>query len=349
MKKLLLLFAIIILVFSGCKDSEPNSVLLPTLTTTTINEITQTTATCGGVITADAGLNVTVRGICWGITDNPTITTNKTTDGVGVGTFSSLLVGLTPGTTYFVRAYATNSAGTAYGNSNTFTTKPAIVYGSMTDIDGNNYKTITIGTQTWMAENLRTTKYNNGDLIGTTTTPTQNISSDRDPRYQWAYNGDETKVAKYGRLYTWWVAHETTSTIISGSGTIIVNHNIAPTGWHVSTDTDWTTLKSYLVTNGIVNMAKALSATTDWLISSTDGNVGNDLSKNNSTGFSAIPCGMRYSTGGYDDLGSYAYWWSTSSDTNGQAWGSIIGYNYYSPEKLSREYAYGFSVRCIKN
>src|SRR4030043_1346528 len=76
---------------------------------------------------------------------------------------------------------------------------------TVTDIDGNMYNTVTIGTQTWMQENLKVTKYNNGDLIGTTSPPTLDISGEIAPEYQWAYNGNDTNVATYGLLYTWYV------------------------------------------------------------------------------------------------------------------------------------------------
>jgi len=205
-----------------------------------------------------------------------------------------------------------------------------------------------------MAENLRTTKYANGDLIKTTKTPNENISGERDPRYQWAYNGDETKVAKYGRLYTWWAARRTTITETNAQGTSTTIHDIAPSGWHVASDADWTTLYSYLVTSGIVHVSKSLAATTDWQVITTmseytTGDVGYDLSKNNSTGFSAIPCGIRDPSGSFSDLGSYSYWWSTTDYGNKEAWMNVIGYNYGNPEKFHRDYQTGLSVRCVKD
>ena len=234
------------------------------------------------------------------------------------------------------------------------TASKPIVYGSVTDVDGNNYKTIILGTQTWMAENLRTTKYRNGDLIETTKTPNENISGERDPRFQWAYNGDETKVSKYGRLYTWWAARLTTITVTNAQGTSTTIHNIAPEGWHVASDADWTTLYSYLTTSGIAHVAKSLATTTNWTTFTdmpeyTSDYVGNDLSKNNSTGFSALPCGIRDPSGSFNDLGSYSYWWSTTDYMNKQAWISVIGYNYGSPEKFGKEYSFGLSVRCVKD
>ncbi len=94
----------------------------PTVTTASVISITQTTATSGGNVTSDGGTTVTARGVCWNTSPNPTTANSKTTDGSGTGAFVSSLTGLTPGTPYYVRAYATNSVGTAYGNEVSFTT-----------------------------------------------------------------------------------------------------------------------------------------------------------------------------------------------------------------------------------
>ena len=102
------------------------------------------------------------------------------------------------------------------------------------DVDNNYYSIVNIGTQTWMVDNLKTTKYRNGDAIGTTTSTS--IPNDATSKYQWAYNKSESNVAIYGRLYTWWAATD--------------SRNIAPIGWHVATDAEWATLQSYLIANG---------------------------------------------------------------------------------------------------
>ena len=95
---------------------------------------------------------------------------------------------------------------------------------SLQDIDGNVYdNTVTIGTQIWMTENLRTTRYSNGDSIGTTTL---DISGESTPKYQWAYDGNESNVATYGRLYTWYAVTD--------------SRNVCPVGWHVPSDAEWT-------------------------------------------------------------------------------------------------------------
>ena len=125
-KKLFLpiLFVISTVIFSNCKK-EPELVgvapILPTLITTAITSITETTAQSGGNINADGGAPVTARGVCWSTSANPTTTNNKTADGSGKGVYSSSISGLTTGVTYYVRAYATNSAGTSYGNEISFT------------------------------------------------------------------------------------------------------------------------------------------------------------------------------------------------------------------------------------
>ena len=105
-----------------------SSAILPTISTTTATLITATTASSGGNILSDGGATITTRGICWDTLPNPDITGNHSTDGTGTGTFVSAIAGLTPSTTYHIRAYATNTAGTAYGADSTFTTAPRDVY-----------------------------------------------------------------------------------------------------------------------------------------------------------------------------------------------------------------------------
>ncbi|MDD3280321.1 MAG: FISUMP domain-containing protein, partial [Bacteroidales bacterium] len=191
-----ILFALSSAFLTNCKEDAT----IPVVSTNEVTAVTDTTATSGGVISSDGGANVTARGVCWSTSQNPTIADNKTTDGTGTGSFTSAITGLTANTTYYVRAYATNSAGTGYGSEMSFTTLEG-KYGTMTDIDGNTYKTVKIGTQTWMAENLKVTKYNDGTSIP--------IVSDS---AAWSvlttgaycnYENEQCSVAIYGRLYNW--------------------------------------------------------------------------------------------------------------------------------------------------
>jgi uncharacterized protein (TIGR02145 family) len=111
-------------------------------------------------------------------------------------------------------------------------TQPDKKPSTVTDGDGNIYGKVIIGTQVWLTENLKTTKYRNGDLIGTTTPAGLDIYDEVTPKYQWAYAGNEDNVATYGRLYTWYAITDT--------------RNVCPTGWHVPSDAEWLTLENYL-------------------------------------------------------------------------------------------------------
>ncbi|MCX6258259.1 MAG: hypothetical protein NTW49_10260, partial [Bacteroidia bacterium] len=135
-----LIVSVILLILSNsCKKDETGPV--PLLTTNNVTNITFNSATCGGSITSDEGSTVTARGVCWNTSGNPTITDSHTSDGIATGSFTSSLTGLIASTTYFVRAYATNGNGTGYGSTRSFTTLEIV-----TDIDGNVYHTVNIGT-----------------------------------------------------------------------------------------------------------------------------------------------------------------------------------------------------------
>jgi uncharacterized protein (TIGR02145 family) len=232
-----------------------------------------------------------------------------------------------------VRAYATSSAGTGYGGVYQITTLVATP--NVTDIDGNVYHTITIGTQVWMVENLKTTKYNDGTAIPLVTDNTA-WSTLSTPAYCW-YNNDATTYKNmYGALYNWYAVNTA---------------KLAPTGWHVPTDTEWTKLENYVSTNlgTSGSVAEALAATTNWATIGGDG-IGNNLSKNNSTGFSALPGGYRYDNVTFSDVGYEGYWWSSSESNTSHAWSRSM--NYYNSD-VYRYSVYlktgGFSVRCLRD
>lgn len=240
------------------------------ISTNPVMNLAVTTATCGGNVTSDGGLTVTERGVCWSTDPNPTTANNKTTNGTGSGTFTSLLTDLTAGTTYYIRAYAINSASTTYGNEISFTTQ---ISAQVTDFDGNIYNTVTIGTQTWMKENLKTTHYANGDAIPYNSvlgTWTSLITG----AYTWYSFDYPSKGSVYGALYNGY--------------SVIDSRNVCPTGWHVSTDADWTTLTSYLGGVTVAGGKMKETGITHWASPNTGAT--------NESGFSALPGGQRFSS-----------------------------------------------------
>lgn len=205
------------------------------------------------------------------------------------------------------------------------------------DIDGNVYQTVTIGTQVWMVENLKTTKYRNGDPIPNVTDDTEwsNLTTGA----QCNYNNDAAIGNKYGKLYNWYAVSD--------------GRNIAPTGWHVPSDAEWTTLENYVAANlgTSGSVAKALASKTDWASSTDAGAVGNDLTKNNSSGFTALPGGYRYGYGGFSSIGFNGYWWTSTEGSSDYAWNRNLGC--YDPV-VGRSSNYGyegrvFSVRCVRD
>jgi uncharacterized protein (TIGR02145 family) len=241
---------------------------------------------------------------------------------------------LTGGTTYYVRAYATNSSGTGSGDQVSFTTVPPInfnpnlTYGTVSDIEGNIYKTIQIFSQIWMAENLKVTKYQNGDLIGTTTRYADyDISNEISPKYQWAYYGDESNVNTYGRSYTWFAVTD--------------RRNVCPTGWHVPTLIEWTTLTTYLGGYGVAEDKLKETGTTNWLAP--------NKGATNSSGFTALPSGFRSSNGAFNLVGQIGGWWSSTESSTTYAYYPYILYDYGIVFRSDTNKKTGFSVRCLKD
>jgi uncharacterized protein (TIGR02145 family) len=201
--------------------------------------------------------------------------------------------------------------------------------GTVTDADGNVYQTVRIGNQVWTAENLRTTKFNDGASIGSA--------------YHFYNNTtDAAAKKKWGALYEW-------SAVKTGK--------LAPAGWHVPTNAEWDTLQNYLIAQGYNydgttsenKIAKSMAATTDWQTCSEPGALSNDLSINNASGFSALPAGWRYWSGNvFKDQNSNAYWWTATAR---DATYSYICSLWYINYNLDRTYMtlIECSVRLVRN
>ena len=318
---------------------------LPTVITTSVTAITSSTATSGGNVSSDGGATVTARGVCWSTSPNPTVSNSHTTNGSGTGSFTSSLTGLTAGVTYYLRAYATNSVGTAYGNQVSFTTTFTCGTSTLTDRDGNTYNTVQIGTQCWMKENLRTTKYADGTAIS------QGSSTSTTTPYWYYPNNSSSNKPTYGLLYNWKaVMRNSSSSSANPSGV----QGVCPTGWHVPSDAEWTQLTDYVSSQsqyvcGSNNayIAKALAGTTGWSSSTGTCRVGNTPSQNNSTGFSALPAG--YSISSYYGFGDDAYFWSATENASTDARQRYLYYNYAYVTRSYSGKSHGYSVRCVKD
>lgn len=304
----------------------------PVLTTAEASEITQTTATSGGDISSDGGSQVTDRGICWSTDENPTTDLiTKISNGTGTGSFTGNLTGLTPGTRYYIRAYATNSLGTSYGQQVSFN-----ALATVTDIQGNIYKVVKIGNQTWMAENLRYLPSVSGSESGSKTVPYY---------YVYGYNGTDVNEAKatnnyttYGVLYNWPAAmNGAASSQASPSGV----QGVCPTGWHLPSMAELSELETYLGGYTVAGGKLKEVGLSHW-IAPNEGAT-------DEVGFKALPGGYRFPNSVFSVLGEWGYLWSTSEvDTEiasgrqiNNASGEFFGYVYYKD--------WGFSVRCVKN
>ena len=308
-------------------ESKTNTVKLPTLTTFSLSDITKSSAVSGGNITNDGGSTILTRGVAWSKSSNPNVSGSATTNGIGTGSFTSILTELSASTTYYVRAYATHRLGTAYGNVVTFTTPPAgVEYGSgATDFDGNTYKSVIIGDQEWMAENLRTTKYTDGTSIPNVTGyQWGNLDS-----AAWCYYDDDSKYDSiYGKLYNWYA---------------VETGKLCPTGWHVSTSSEWNNLIDYLDENGHHGAkVKALKSKSGWVDHYGESGNGTDDFE-----FNALPGGCRYLYG-FRDIGEDGDWWAYS-ETN-IFWTKHFSASTDNNISSSRSGdTYAQSVRCLKD
>jgi uncharacterized protein (TIGR02145 family) len=307
------------------------SAYIPLVTTTPVSNVTNSTATCGGIITSDNGYEVFERGICWNATGSPTINDSIIYEGTGTGIYEIILSGLMANTQYYVKAFATNIAGTGYGNEISVITKP-----------DSGVQSVTIGSQVWGLKNLAVTTYRNGDPIPQVTDSLQwyQLTSGA-----WCYyNNDPAMDAVYGKLYNWYAVNDP--------------RGLAPAGWHVPSDEEWKTLEIYLgmsqsqADSGVGwrgtdegNKLKE-AGTSHWILST---------GATNSSGFTAQPSGMRaaYDLGIYghfEYLGNSGIWWtSTKSGFMDHVWMRILHTNVTRVQSNYTRPTDGISVRCVRD
>lgn len=312
--------------------------MVPTVTTAAVTEITYNSATSGGNVTEAGDGDVTERGVVWATFENPTLENNEglTSDGEGLGEFVSHLSGLDEESQYYVRSYATNEVGTAYGSQEEFETELFVCGTSLlTDIDGNTYNTVLVGDQCWTKENLATTQYSNGISIDYPGTDNEAWANNTAGAYAW-YDNDITWKDSYGALYNWYAA-----TNMNG---------LCPEGWHVPDDDDWTTIVDYLGGNEIAG-GKMKSTRTEpdahprWDSPNTGAT--------NESNWSGLPGGVRIWNGNFGSswsMGDTGAWWTTTATppsfpnppTIYSSW-SGLEFNY------DMNFTEGISIRCIKD
>ena len=286
MKKYFLLVLVISSLFlSSCQKNFPRQMAVKIIGETPAFDYAVVTVS----VTDLGGNNYITYGVCYSSEIAlPTINNcNQSKTTTLTGNYSIDVTDLAPNTTYHFRPYANYNAVTIYGPAVDIITLNASG-GTVTDIDGNLYYAVIIGSQCWMAENLKTTKYRNGDAIPNVTDNTT-----------WSalitgalcnYNNDANNMTTYGRLYNWYAVSD--------------SRNIAPVGWHVPTDVELTTLTDYLGGLSIAGNKLKEPGTTHWASPNT-GAV-------NETGFTALPGGYRVSSGSFSNLGNNGYWWSST-------------------------------------
>jgi uncharacterized protein (TIGR02145 family) len=194
--------------------------------------------------------------------------------------------------------------------------------GTFTDARDNvTYKWVRIGNQVWMADNLRATKYNDGTSISNITNQTtwKNLTTGA---YCY-YDNSSSYSTTYGCLYNWYAVN---------------TGKLAPTGWHVPTDAEWTTLQMFLGSSDIAG--GKMKSTTGWSSPNTDAD--------NSSGFSALPGGCR-NYYGFSNVGSIGIWWSSTEDSSYDAWGRYLFFGNGSLFRNGYDKSYGYSVLCVRD
>jgi uncharacterized protein (TIGR02145 family) len=274
------------------------------------------------------GSTVSAQGIAYGTSPSPSLANDTMNSPLIMGDYGLHIRGLQSSTLYFVRSFVINADGVVYGNQLTFTTASTQACPgtpTVTDVDGNVYNTVQIGTQCWTLTNLKVRKYRNGNGIST------NLDNS-----QWAsttsgafavYGNDATNADIYGNLYNWYAVND--------------SRGLCPTGWHVPSDAEWTTLEGHLGGSSMAGGAMKSTGTTLWSSPNTGAT--------NSSGFTALPGGYRINDGGFNFVGSNGYWWSSSSAGSGGAWSRVLGYGSANVYRGNDARRHGFSVRCARD
>ncbi len=326
--KYLIPFSLILFIL-GCDnggDAPANMPMVPEIETTEIDSISYNEALSGGKNIDDKGFLINEKGVCWDTVPSPTVNGERTNEGPGASTFESKLIGLKPETQYFARAYASSDQGVGYGNTLVFTTTKEPVV----DIDGNTYPVVTIGAQTWMTKNLRTTRFANGDPIDNV------IPGDDWKKYgqamnpaRCAYENNSNNVSNFGMLYNYYA--------------ISSHKGLCPEGWHIPSKLEFEELLSNYPTREEGKALKIEGTAPYWDF--------NNVSATNSSGFSAVGSGFRLSDIGFFALTEEGAHWSNTVKSGDNVYALILTSQSDSAiidfSRLSNDL--GLAVRCVED
>jgi uncharacterized protein (TIGR02145 family) len=218
----------------------------------------------------------------------------------------------------------TTSCSKSVDNTQAPTPIPSLT--TVTDIDGNLYHTITIGTQVWMVENLKTTHYRNGDAIPNVKDSAAWISINTGA-YCWSHNDEASYKFPYGALYNWYAVNDT--------------RQLCPPGWHVPNYTEWSTVTAFLGGKNLAGGKMKETGTSHW-------KAPND-STTNTSGFTGLPGGWRDGVGSTGPVGYEGFWWSSTKNFSSDSWGIGMIYDDVALQTSTYFNTDGRSVRCIKD
>lgn len=332
------LLVVTLSLFTSCmnKDDDyaPSQYFTVTVNTIGVSFITPTSAWSGGVITDTGRYTITSKGICWSTSDNPAISNNTLSYGGGSGGFISKLTGLRPGIEYYVRAFATSDIGISYGNEIRFSTpfvEPVsfnqnLTYGIVTDTENNTYRTIDIGSKTWMAENLKTSVFNDGSPI-TFVASTPEWGNSLIPAHCYYDFNRAVYRDTYGALYNW-------AAVSTGK--------LCPVGWHIPGDDEWRELINHYGGDSEAGATLKETGTGHWLDPNPDAS--------NESGFTSLPGAMlRGNPVDFLHLGESGYWWTNTMYSSDYVYGYLIINSEKRIVRTSQYISNGMSVRCVKN
>ena len=331
---------------AGC-EREPAGNL--TVTTGDIEIFAGDTYILNGSVAGSYGTEITEHGFCWSESENPVIDEKSVHLGVrsSDGDFSCILAGFSTSTTYYVKAFAIAGTSTYYGEVKSFTTPekfPLVVI----DIDKNIYSAVEIGSQVWMAENLKAVRYSDGTAIPRV--EDQKAWFDftmYSSAYCWYENYSATGAA-YGALYTWPAANRVSSADEVISGKV---QGVCPDGWHLPSDDEWKQLEMYL------GMSLPESGMEDWRGTDEGGKIKSEgilqwqspnTGATDEISFGALPAGWRDGSGYFKNLGKGTKFWS-SSLRGDYAWMRELSYNSAQIYRGTKGLYEGISVRCVKD